>query len=553
MRIRDEDTASKGWRVIDGTRCFSKNATIYTWEALLAPRSGVSGGVVSADPKRANVEAESYMLSGAMDGNPEFNSYGFGSLNGMYVRNGWLCNNMPMYQKQATESGGSGWALFTASDSKTWAVAPGCNHPSQSTTGVSVADLNAALLGKDCGNRADSATCVWLEGNTQASDWDLRPQLKLQATAPRLQPLLLDGETLSIVDERTDEGTAGTGGDGTLSNDPSSGGGLGARLLLLRPVESVGGVDKAWEIVGQSPAVTYSGEEARQVVVLDSPLIVEPGVCLGVGYEDGGVATLYFVPGEKHRKDSRVCPGVSALSGVAPEQLYKRLEQRHCTEVSRQYLMQVGYLDGWQPQTLSATRSSPVPSNPEQEHQEVDNLENAKVHKQQTQRATQSPSQSQVKTSSTGETISNGQNDERCLETGHKIWLADGTNFPREVLDQDTISLEKVKVGPTTFTLKTCFQLPQSMWKGGSSKVLAVQFSFGATGVLQTAWSDYCTQCVQERPGNRAEVSSSPLQLSMLDLAPTGAGQVWTTKLRVTLLGCARPLVYTSNGVQIVP
>ena len=96
------------------------------------------------------------------------------------------------------------------------------------------------------------------------------------------------------------------------------------------------------------------------------------------------------------------------------------------------------------------------------------------------------------------------------------------------------------------------------MWNGDSSKVLNVQFSFGAPGVVQTAWKDYCTSCVphelQERLKNRVEVSSLPLQLSMLDLEPEGSGgHVWTTKLKVTLQGCARHLVFTSDGVRIVP
>ena len=165
MRIRDEETSSKGWRVIDGTRCFGSNATIFTWEALLAPRSGLTGGVVSGGDSGTKSDPDSYTLSGAMDTNAEFNSYGFGSLNGVYVRNGWLCNDRPMYQKKAAASGGSGWALFVGSDLQTWVVAPGCNHPLQSTTGVPVTDLNAALLATDCGSesRADSATCVWVE------------------------------------------------------------------------------------------------------------------------------------------------------------------------------------------------------------------------------------------------------------------------------------------------------------------------------------------------------------------------------------------------------
>ena len=90
MRIRDEETSAKGWRVIDGTRCFGTNATIFTWEALLAPRSGVSGGVVSSGYDGTKTQPESYTVSGAMDANAEFNSYGFGSLNGVYL----ICNTI---------------------------------------------------------------------------------------------------------------------------------------------------------------------------------------------------------------------------------------------------------------------------------------------------------------------------------------------------------------------------------------------------------------------------------------------------------------------------
>ena len=73
IRIRDEDTAAKGARVMDGSHCFAKDATIYTWEALLAPRAGVSGGLVSANQPQ---DPPAYSLMGAKDSNPEFNSYG---------------------------------------------------------------------------------------------------------------------------------------------------------------------------------------------------------------------------------------------------------------------------------------------------------------------------------------------------------------------------------------------------------------------------------------------------------------------------------------------
>ena len=565
MRIRDEDTASKGWRVMDGTRCFGKDATVYTWEALLSPRAGVSGGLVAAAARGAGGAAppappDSYTLSGATDTNPEFNSYGFGSLNGVYLRNGWLCNGKPMYQKKNAGAAGaaagaaagvhvrSGWALFVGSDSKSWVVAPGCNHPTNRMEGVPVAELNAALLGTDCtgsGGGGDSspnsATCVWAEGNADSSGWEPRPQLKLQPAVPvpKAEPLLLDGETLSVLGEGSEAGAAAAaaaaaadeaGGGGAAGGsliDSSVSGGLGARLLLLRPVDGAGGLDKAWEIVGQTPAFAYSGEEARQLVVLDTPLEANAGDCLGVAYEHGGVAALHFVPGETHRKDTRVCQGVADLSGVAGEVPQRRLEHRHCTEVSRQYLMQVGYMDA------PARRRPPQPPpQPQPQPQPSGKAGGA---------AADSP-QADV-----GDT-----NAAACAESSHKMWLADGTAFPRQVMDQDTISLAQVTTGPRTFVLKTCFQLPQSLWKHPAAKVLGVAYSFAAPGVLQTAWQEYCASCVETKPGNRAEVASPPLQIDALPKAG-GAGQMWYTKLKVTVQGCARPLQFASDGVQVVP
>lgn len=464
---------------------------------------------------------------------------------GSYTRTGWLCNHKPMYQKKNTASGGSGWVLFAGSDLKSWVISPGCNHPSQSMTGVPVADLNAALLATGCesGGHANSALCVWQEGKADASDWEPRPQLRLQSAGPQPQPLLLDGETLFTNSEELDAGARGDGTAAPGSNDPSGGSGLGARLLLLRHVAGVGGLDEAWEVVGQSPAVAYSGEEARQMVVLDTPLVAQAGDCLGVGYEDGGVATLHFIPGENSRKESRVCQGPTGLSGSAGEVAYKRLEHRHCTAVSRQYLMQVGYqdLDGPVP-------APPPPAQPERAEQ----TQSSELENQTMERAQEATGRTPRAQETSTSTDSQHQRD-TCAESTHRVWLADGTNFPREVRDQETIHLDKVKVGPTTFQLKTCFQLPESIWKATDTKVLGVQYSFGAPGVLQTAWENYCVACVQATPGNRAEVKSPALQINMLSLAAESPAQVWKTKLKVTLQGCPTPLVFASDGVQIVP
>ena len=452
-----------------------------------------------------------------------------------------------MYQKKNTASGGSGWVLFAGSDLSSWVISPGCNYPSQSLTGVPVADLNAALLATGCesGGHADSGLCIWQEGKADASGWELRPQLRLQSAGPQPQPLLLDGETLFANEEEFDVGTRGDVAAPPGSNDPSGGSGLGARLLLLRHVAGVGGLDEAWEIVGQSPAVGYSGEEARQIVVLDTPLVAQAGDCLGVGYEDGGVATLHFIPGENSRKESRVCQGPTGLAGSAGEVAYKRLEHRHCTAVSRQYLMQVGYqnLDGPVP-----APPPPPPTQPERAEQ----TQPTELENQNAKRAREATSWT-ARAQETSTITDNQHQRDACAESAHSLWLADGTNFPREVRDEQTISLAKVKTGPTTFQLKTCFQLPESMWNAADTKVLGVQYSFGAPGVLQTAWEDYCLACVQATPGNRAELKSPALQLNMLSLGAESPAQVWKTKLKVTLQGCPTPLVFVSDGVQIVP
>ena len=290
------------------------------------------------------------------------------------------------------------------------------------------------------------------------------------------------------------------------------------------------------------------------MVVLDKPVEAQAGDCLGVGYEDGGIATLHFVPGENSRKESRVCQGPSVLADSASEVTHTLLEHRHCTEVSRQYLMRVGYLDVPPSPPSSSPRSSPVPPQPEQaERKQASELDNQNVQNKQAQGAAHSPPRENK-----GGNTEQEQERDACVESTHKMWIADGTKFPREVQDQDTISLAKVKLTPNTFQLKTCFQLPQSMWKTDgsdtrSSKVVAVQFSFGAAGVLQTAWEDYCVTCVQSSPGNRAEISSPPLQLNMLGLAGAGLGPVWKTKVKVILQGCPKPLVFASDGIQIVP
>ena len=441
---------------------------------------------------------------------------GFGSLNGVYhigqLTPGVIakCNGKSMYRKTAP-SGKSGWVLFASGDSDWWYVAPACNHPFSKSAGVPSAELNAALMAADCGARPDGGTCVWREGNADASDWELRPTVRIVPAALKDKPMLLNGETLSVVGEGS--AAASTPGDG--------GGGLGARLLLLRPAEGQGGLDGAWSVVGQSPAVAYSGEEARQLVVLDAPMEARAGDCLGVGYEQGGVAALHYVPSlQKPKWDTRVCEPPS-LDGTVVAQL---LEQRHCTTVSRSYLMQVGFLDATHPRPKSIPVPQPEP--------------------------TPVPAQPQQKTAPQGPSGSPGSHPAGapvCAPSSHKVWLADGTNFPRQMLDQDTQTMEAVMTGPMTFLLKTTFQLPKTMQ--APVKVTALSFSFSAIGLIQTPWEEFCPHCLRDHPEVRREIHSPQLDLPMLK--KKGLGLVWTTKLKVTVEGCPQPLNFESNGVRI--
>lgn len=352
-------------------------------------------------------------------------------------------------------------------------------------------------MAADCGARPDGSSCIWREGST-VQEWELRPTIRMMPAAVKDTPMLLDGETLSVVGEGSE--LASASGDG--------GGGMGARLLLLRPAEGRGGLDGAWSVVGQSPGVAYNGEEARQLVVLDLPLEARAGDCLGVGYEQGGVAALHYVPSLQKPKWARVCEPPS-LDGSVTAQL---LEQRHCTTVSRSYLMQVGYLDANPgPKSMPVPQPGPPPA------------------------AAQPPGPHPA-----GAPL--------CAASSHKVWLADGTNFPRQMLDQDTQTVEAVMTTPATFMLKTTFQLPKTMWQA-PAKVTVLSFSFSAVGLIQTPWEEFCPSCMRDHPDMRREIKSPQLHLPML--RNEGLGLLWTTKLKVTVEGCPQQLLFESNGVRI--